>query len=315
MMPARLLGAIGRAGTSALPVGIALGLLLPDLAQFARPWLAPVVFLMLTVTMVRVRPQEALAYLGRPVRLAVLLGLMMVALPAVLATVLKACGVPPALVTAITLYALSPPLLAAAALALMLGLNYPMTLVTSLVATMLAPLTVPPLLDLLAGVRLDISVGALMLRIGIMTFGSLALSLVLRRLIGPPRIEAARDHIAGIFVLLMFVFSIAIMDTVVDRLGRAPWDVALYTGVVCAVNLGLQALGLVAVPALGRDQGTAVALMAGNRNMGITISVMGMAPDSDVFLFFAVAQVPIYILPALLRPLYRRLVRPRPAAA
>ncbi len=314
-MIGRGLAALGRAGTTALPAGIVLGLVFPGLAEIARPYLAPTVFLMLTVTMVRVRPQEALAYLARPVHLAIMLAAMMLVLPTVLALVLQAINLPPDMVTAIVLYALSPPLLASAAIALMLGLNYPMTLVTSMTATMLAPLIVPPLLDALVGVQLDISVIDLMLRIGLITFGSLVLALTLRRLFGPPRIEAARDHIAGTFVLLMFVFAVSIMDSVVDRLADAPMDVALYTGVVFLVNLALQAVGLISALVLGRDEGTAVAMMTGNRNMGITISVMGMPSDSDVFLFFALAQVPIFLFPALLRPLYRRLITPRPGAA
>jgi BASS family bile acid:Na+ symporter len=42
--------------------------------------------------------------------------------------------------------------------------------------------------------------------------------------------------------------------------------------------------------------------------MGLLLAAFPPGTDTDVVLYFAVAQLPMYMLPALLLPLYRRLV-------
>jgi len=39
------------------------------------------------------------------------------------------------------------------------------------------------------------------------------------------------------------------------------------------------------------------------------MAVLPAAADPDIFLFIAAVQVPIYVIPTLLQPLYRRLLR------
>jgi BASS family bile acid:Na+ symporter len=46
--------------------------------------------------------------------------------------------------------------------------------------------------------------------------------------------------------------------------------------------------------------------------MGLLLAAVPASADFDVVLFFAVAQLPMYMLPALLLPLYRRLLRDAP---
>ena len=39
------------------------------------------------------------------------------------------------------------------------------------------------------------------------------------------------------------------------------------------------------------------------------MAVLPVTADPDIFLFIAAVQVPIYLMPTLLQPLYRRLLR------
>jgi BASS family bile acid:Na+ symporter len=48
--------------------------------------------------------------------------------------------------------------------------------------------------------------------------------------------------------------------------------------------------------------------MTGNCNMGLVMVALADKADFDVIVFFAMAQIPMYMLPALLRPIYRRLL-------
>ena len=49
-------------------------------------------------------------------------------------------------------------------------------------------------------------------------------------------------------------------------------------------------------------------LVTGNCNMGLLLAALPRGADPDVALYFAVAQLPMYMLPALVAPLYRRLL-------
>ncbi len=51
-----------------------------------------------------------------------------------------------------------------------------------------------------------------------------------------------------------------------------------------------------------------IALMAGNRNLGMLLAVMIDTAHPDFHLFVAVGQFPIYMLPALAVPIYRRVL-------
>ena len=56
-------------------------------------------------------------------------------------------------------------------------------------------------------------------------------------------------------------------------------------------------------------------LAAGNRNMGLMLAAAGAAVPDLTWLYFAIAQFPIYLMPAMLKPLARRLTPGRAATA
>ena len=57
----------------------------------------------------------------------------------------------------------------------------------------------------------------------------------------------------------------------------------------------------------GRGRALAIGLIAGNRNIGLMLAATGFAVPDVAWLYFALAQFPIYLLPHLLKPLARRL--------
>ena len=70
----------------------------------------------------------------------------------------------------------------------------------------------------------------------------------------------------------------------------------------------LLALGLIAVTAIvfrraGQARAFAIGLIAGNRNVGLMLAATGFAVPDIAWLYFALAQFPIYLLPHLLKPL------------
>ncbi len=301
---------LGRLGPRALPAGLVLGLALPELAALARPLLAPSVAALLVASMVRLEPAALAARLSHPARLVAAVLWLQLAVPLLAAPMVLALPLSPGLGTALVLYAASPPILASAAYALMLGLDAALALVVMAGATLLSPLTVPPLASALLGLDLAIGTAALMARLGLLIGGTLAVAVAIRRWAGAERLDRHGASLDGVFVVVMTVFAVAIMAGVTERLIREPAMVLGIAAAAFAVNLTLQAVGLAALTLLERRAAVTLALMTGNRNMALLMAALGSTADPEVFLFFALVQVPIYTLPALLRPACRRLARP-----
>lgn len=302
------LALVGRHATTVLFLGVFIGLALPDLAALARPLLPPAVVLLLTATLLRLDWQAIGLELRRPGLQLLLFPWQQLLLPLLVWALCRALPIPDSLTAALVLMALAPPIMSSAALAAMLGLAGPLALVGALAATLLTPLVLPPVALGLLGLELEIGIGAFMLRLGLLVGLALALAFVLRLLAGPARLARLARPIDGTVVLIMLVFVIAIMDGVTARAIERP-DIALgWLAAAWIANPLLQVLGAAVFWRLGRQRALTVGLMTGNRNMGLLLAALPASADFDVLLFFGLAQIPMYVLPAILKPLYRRLV-------
>ncbi len=310
----RLLAFLGGNATWVLFVGVFLGLALPSLSALARPLLAPAVVVLLTATLVRIDWQVMLGYLRRPWLAAVITAWLLLGAPLVMAAVLAFLPLPAGLTTALVLMAAAPPILSAAPIAMILGLDGALALVVGLAATLLTPLTVPPLALALLGLQLDIGVVEFMTRLSIVVAAAFCAALVIRRAIGRQRLPRIATHLDGLVVAVMLVFAVAIMDGVTATLSERPMTVALWLLAAFIANPALQIAGALAFSWLGRRRALTVGLVSGNCNMGLLLAAFPPGTDFDVVLYFAVAQLPMYMLPALLLPLYRRLVQPESQA-
>lgn len=306
----RLLAFLGGHATWVLFVGVFLGLALPSLSTFARPLLAPAVAVLLTATLVRIDWHVMLSHLRRPWAAAVIIAWLLVGTPLATAAILALLPLPMPLTTALVLMAAAPPILSAAPIAMMLGLDGALALVVGLIATLLTPLTVPPLALALLGLELDIGIAEFMIRLAVVVTVAVAAALVIRRLIGRERLPRLSRHLDGLVVMVMLVFAVAIMDGVTATLFARPTTVALWLLAAFIANPALQIAGALAFAWLGRRGALTVGLVSGNCNMGLLLAAFPPDTDTDVVLYFAVAQLPMYMLPALLLPLYKRLVVP-----
>ncbi|MCO6415257.1 hypothetical protein JYK14_03580 [Siccirubricoccus sp. KC 17139] len=76
-----------------------------------------------------------------------------------------------------------------------------------------------------------------------------------------------------------------------------------------AGNLLLNGVTVLALWPLGRRVALAAGMLAGNRNQALFLAVLPAAADPGVLLFFALGQVPMFLSPFLLRPVYRLVLR------
>jgi len=106
-------------------------------------------------------------------------------------------------------------------------------------------------------------------------------------------------------------FAIAAMDGVSAHIALEPMLVAKLTLLAFALSLGMTAVTTLVFWPAGRARALAIGLLAGNRNMGLMLTATGFAVPDLAWLYFAVAQFPIYLLPHLMRPLARWATRER----
>ena len=300
--------ALGQYGTRVLFVSVFAGLLLPDLASLLRPLLPPGVAAILALGLVRIEWASMVSYARRPILVGLVVAWLMVAAPVAVWVVFKLFALPDALETAVVLMACAPPILGSIAIALLLGLDAPLAIVCGLVSTLLTPITVPPLALELLGLALDVSTLEFMLRLATLVLSSFLAAVLIRRWLGKERLASWGTEINGSIVLVMALLAIAIMDGVSATIGERPDTVLLWLVAAYGVNLLLQAVGTACFLHLGLRRALTIGLMSGNCNMMLILATLPPDTDFDVVLFFALAQFPMYTLPALVHPVYRRLL-------
>jgi BASS family bile acid:Na+ symporter len=308
----RPLALFGRHGTWFLAGGLFIGLFLPPLAHLLRPALGSFVFLLTTATFLSIDWPALLRHARRPALLALMLAWMLGITPLVTALIARALALSPALAQALVLWAASPPLISVPAIALLLGLDGALALLLMVAGSFLMPLTLPPLVLGLIGLQLGIGIVPLMLRLALFIGGAAAVAGALRFLIGRERLRRHAVELSGVNVLVLLLFAIGIMDGVTALLLREPRHVLLYAAVALAASALLQALSFIAFSWLPRIPALTIGLVGGNNNMAVVWANLGSAATPELTLFFAAVQLPIYLLPAALKPLYRRLGAGKP---
>ena len=300
------LQALSRHAATVLAVGIFAGLALPDLAGWMRPLLPSAVAGLLFLALLRIDWQELSRHLSRPLAAALFCAWFLIATPVLVWLAVELFDVDRGLGTALILAAACPPIVSGPAMALLLRLDAPLMLVSVVIASLLAPFTVVAVSSYLLGVSLHIDALALFLRLAFLIGGCVLTALLVRRLLGQARLARCRDPFDIASVMLLLVFAVAIMDGVTELVAQDPWRVLQFIIAAFAANILLHLLCTADAATMERRSALTVGFASGNRNMGLLLAVLPADSPPDVLLFFGLAQLPIYILPAVLGPAYRR---------
>ncbi|MCC7271980.1 MAG: Na+-dependent transporter [Alphaproteobacteria bacterium] len=304
LLPA--LAFLGRHGTRVLAVGIIVGLALPDLAHALKPFLPAMVAATMTGALLRLEWRDIGRQLRAWPRIAATTAWLIVATPVLVAVVAKALPLPDGLVAGMVLSAAGPCIMAAPSIALLLGLDAALSLVAMVAVHLLAPLTVPPLALALLGIHLHIGMVELTVRLAAFVLGAAIVAEAIRRVLGRERLRAAGEAINGANMLVLVAFAIAIMDGITAAALADPGLVLVYLFAALVFNALLQVAGARLFRRTGAPAALAVGFMTGNRNMGLMWAALGADTPIAIALYFAVAQLPMYLFPAVQSPLYRR---------
>lgn len=298
---------LARHATQIMAVGVFGGLLFPSLATAARPLLTPTLFCVLTLSLMRLDGSAIRILLGRPSRLLLLVTWFLVACPLLFAGVLSFVPINDGTRAAFVLFAAAPPITVIPAYAMLLGVNAALATVILTLTSIAAPFVLPLIALVVIGLEIDVTVSAFVIRLVLLIGSSFLAAAVLRRVIGVRVLDAHAPRISGLIVIAMLVLALAIMDGVTVQLLADPLQVIAFAGGVVLANISLQLLTIAGFWWLGRIDALTAGLTGGYRNSILLLAVVGASASPELGLLAATAQISVYILPALQRPVFRAL--------
>jgi len=312
---AQALGWLGRHGTLAVAVSMFVGIALPPLGALLRPYFPETVIVLLVLAFLRVDPEKLRAQWTRPSLILWAAAWTMMALPVLCLLLLAGVGLvtfeslqrSPGLLLSLTLHAVAPPTFSSPSLAALIGLNGAISLALLIACTAATPFTSPTLVAAFFGPDVTISPFWLGLRLILILAGSACAALAIRAVTGRDFIERQAERIDGLSVIALFGFAIALMGDVLGNAIANPLMVLGLIALATAVSLALSALTVVVFLKAGWDAALTLGHSAGSRNMGLMLAAAAGAVPELVWLYVALAQFPIYLLPLPFRPLVRKL--------
>jgi predicted Na+-dependent transporter len=285
-----------------LVAGLAGGLVWPQGVARLAPLIGPVVVALLFLAVLRLGPEgvrAGLRGLGGAVAAVLVLQL---ALPLAVAGGFAALGWAGPVALGVVLTLAAAPVTGSPNLTLMAGGDGAAALRALVLGTALLPLTVVPVFLIVpafgdpatvAGV-----VGRLLLMIG--AAGGLALALRHWRVVETRHLPA----LDGVSALLLAAIVVALMGAAGPAL-LTPRGWGLLAGAF-ALNLGLNLTAAGLARARGQDS-IAAGMIAGNRNIALFLGAIPTGVVPELLPWIGLYQIPMYLAPVLMPPLYRAL--------
>lgn len=300
-----------RHGRALLVLGLLVGIALPALAEALADWIVPLIAGSLFVAGLRVGPAGAFPPARALPRALALVALLQCALPLALGAVLLALGLLNSVGgTGAVLVLAGAPITGIVGLALMSGAAPAIALRQLILGTALLPLTAAPVFALLPlfGDARAVAGGALRLLLVIALAWGLAM--LLRRAWPALRREAARPALDGAMALAMALVVVGLMSAVGPAILSADPALPFLLALAFALNL-VPALLLfwAARRALPAPEAAGLAIAGSNRNLALFLAALPAAQTDTLLLFVGAYQVPMYLSPLILPPLFARLAR------
>jgi hypothetical protein len=317
-VPVRALAWLGAQGTRAIAALVFIGVAAPPVGERLRPFVAEAIFLLLCISFMRVDIGALREHLRRPGIIVAAtawttLGVPLISGLSCLATGLNARA--PELYLALMLQAVASPMMAAPALAAVMGLDATLVLITLVTSTALVPITASLFAYVFFGAALTLSPLGLGLKLLVILAGSLLVAAAIRWSVGASAIVRHKVAIDGFNILILFVFVAAVMGNVVGGFWADPVRTIELTLLAFAVFFTLVGVTTLIFRGIGRERALALGLMVSQRNMGLMVAATDGLLPGTTWLYFALSQFPIYLSPQLLKPVVRKLSAQSAASA
>ena len=297
---------LARHATKLLVLSIAAGIGIPPLAAAFRPCLTEIVWALLFFAAMRVDWDAIGRHAHRPVPVLLAAAWVVLGTPVALSAIVTPLELPAGIEAALVLSAASAPILSSPALCMILGLDAALCLLVMALTTLVVPFSLPTVAIELLDLELGVTARELMWRLGILIGGATAAAAAVRKLLGRERVTAAAGLLDSCMLIVLAVFAIAIMHGIGAVMIDRPIYVMAIVALSFVANAGMQIYAAAPFVVHGRRRALTVAFCAGNRNMAIILVMIPAGVMPDLELYLVLAQVPMFVLPALMGPLYRR---------
>ncbi|HEV2155477.1 Na+-dependent transporter [Bradyrhizobium sp.] len=308
-IPLRALTWLGDQGTRAVAAIAFIAVAVPPLGALLRPYVTEAILCLLCISFMRVDLVALYGHLRRPALIASATAWTTIAVPLIVGLLAHATGLDtssPGLFLALMLQGMASPMMAAPALAALIGLDATLPLVTLVTATALVPFTASLFASLFLGGMLSISP----LVLGTKLLAILAISLIgataIRWMFGAKAIQRHKRPIDGFNILILLVFASAVMGDVAHDFVADPLFTIGVALLAFAVYFALLTVTTLIFRRAGYERAFAVGLMVSQRNLGLMLAATAGALPATTWLYFALTQFPIHLAPYLLTPIARR---------
>lgn len=292
---------------SLLILGLLAGVGLPGVAAAMAPWLPQMVAVLLVITAFRIGYRAAFGALSdlRWSLPAVLI--LQLALPLCLIAVLGGVGLRGTpLALALVLATAAPTISGGASLAIILRQDPARMMQFLILGTALFPVTIMPVL---IAVPVGVDVGFLAgvtLRTLVIILGAATLGFALRVWLLPDPDIRQTQAMDGAAILFFAIIVVGLMAALGPMLRTDPMTALLWALAAFALSFGLQAATLLVLRGSGLTPVAGpLALAAGNRNIALFLVSLPPGVMEPVMIFVACWQLPMYLTPILLQPLYK----------
>ncbi|MCK1395864.1 Na+-dependent transporter [Bradyrhizobium sp. 1] len=309
-LPLRGLTWLGDQGTRAVAAIAFIALAVPPLGALLRPYVTEAILCLLCISFMRVDFVALYGHLRRPALIASATAWTTIGVPLIVGLLAHATGLDkssPGLFLALMLQGMASPMMAAPALAALMGLDATLPLVTLVTATALVPFTASLFASLFLGGMLSISPLAL----GAKLLGILAVSLIgataIRWIFGTEAIQRHKRPIDGFNILTLLVFASAVMGDVAHDFVADPVFTIGVALLAFTIYFTLLTVTTLMFRRAGYERAFAIGLMVSQRNLGLMLAATAGALPATTWLYFALTQFPIHLAPYLLTPIARRL--------
>lgn len=297
-------------GTWLMASAFVIGYLLPPLAAACREFILPAIIVILTVAMLRLDVARLRGYIRRPGAMALIVLVNLIAAPVLMWLLLTPIDIPDELRQGMVLLAAAPMVSSAIAFATILELDSALAVAVMVTTYAIVPITLPALSLWLLGLDVGVGFFDLFSRLFATIAIPAGIAFAIRRWVIQPEIMIKNARaLDGISVLFVMVFGFGIIHGLPAFVAARPDYVVLVLATSFAANIGLQIVGAALFLWMGHREALTVGLVTGNTNLGLLMVTLADRAPPELLVCFVLGQIPMYFLPVVALPVYRRLMR------
>jgi hypothetical protein len=306
---AGLLAAVARHGRVVLLVGVAAGAASPGLAGAVRPWIGPLIAVLLAIAAFRIGARAAWGALSTVAATLALVAVLQIGVPFAVLAVERGLGLAGPLALALLIMTATAPIAGTPNLTLLVGGDPAPALRLVVVATALLPVTVVPVFLASGELGAPLAVLPAAARLAGVIGVAAAVGFVVRARVSPTLDAGRIAAVDGLSTIVFAVVVIGVMEAIALDLRRDPLAVATTAAAAFVANFGFQIVGAVLAARFGeRAAAPAIGIAAGNRNFILLLTALPDTVTAPIMLFVGCYQLPMYLTPLLLGGFYRRIV-------